>query len=434
MNVLGLSFAIAATAFLLLAPRKLAASPFLACAFMMTLGQSATIGGCEMYIFRILIFFGCARVLFRGELREVHFCRIDAVVIAWGVIMIASSAFHERPLQEFVSHSARTYDALGIYFLMRCFTRTPDDIKCAALAMCVLAIFLAIEMLVEKGTGRNLFAVLGGVDSTSAVRSGKIRANGPFANPIDAGTAGVLCVPAALLISSEFRKLAVTSLLASLAIIYCSASSGPILSFCACLFGFCMWKFKDHLRAIRVGIICSILCLAIMMEAPVYFLLARVDITGGSTGWHRAALIQAAIDHFQEWYFAGTDHTIHWMPTGVQWSPDHTDITNHYIKMGVLGGVPLLVAFVLVIRAGFQKTAKMLRSENVGRGEKWRSWVLGCTLFTHAVTFVSITYYDQLAILFFWLLAALASLEPPAEAEASTTSECLEESQGESIG
>ena len=80
--------------------------------------------------------------------------------------------------------------------------------------------------------------------------------------------------------------------------------------------------------------------LDLVMKAPAYYIIARADIIGGSTGWHRAALIDSAIRHLNEWWLIGTDYTRNWMVTGVSWSADNTDITNHYLYLGVLGGLP----------------------------------------------------------------------------------------------
>jgi hypothetical protein len=59
-----------------------------------------------------------------------------------------------------------------------------------------------------------------------------------------------------------------------------------------------------------------LIVLNLVMSDPVYFLIARIDITGGSTGYYRAALIQAAIRHFNEWWLIGTDYTKDWLLGG----------------------------------------------------------------------------------------------------------------------
>jgi hypothetical protein len=147
------------------------------------------------------------------------------------------------------------------------------------------------------------------------------------------------------------------------------------------------------------------------MKDPVYFLLARIDLTGGSTGWHRAALIQASIQHLSEWWLGGTDYTRNWMPTGVYWSKNHTDITNYFIQMGVYGGLPLMILFIGVICSSFAVIGKLMRKyPNAPLKDRYLLWVLGSILFGHVSTFFSVSYFDQTVVFFYLLIASISSL------------------------
>ncbi len=42
--------------------------------------------------------------------------------------------------------------------------------------------------------------------------------------------------------------------------------------------GFCAWKVRRNMRLVRWGIVASIILLDIIMKAPVYYLLARIDL------------------------------------------------------------------------------------------------------------------------------------------------------------
>jgi hypothetical protein len=147
------------------------------------------------------------------------------------------------------------------------------------------------------------------------------------------------------------------------------------------------------------------------MNAPVWYLIARIDLTGGSTGNFRAELITQALAHLDEWWLVGTDYTRHWMPTGVDWSPYHTDITNYYIKMGVIGGLPLLILFVAILVTAFNllgRTMTAIRGLDE-RGERIM-WLLGGTLFAHTATFISVTYFDQSYVMFCVLIGILPAI------------------------
>lgn len=147
------------------------------------------------------------------------------------------------------------------------------------------------------------------------------------------------------------------------------------------------------------------------MEDPAYYIIARLDITGSSTGWHRARLIESSVAHLNEWWLGGTDYTRHWMPTGVSWSPDHSDITNQYLKMGVLGGLPLMCLFIAILATAFRYVGKGIRRSHLAsKGDGALVWALGCALFAHAVTFVSVSYFDQSSLFIYLTLGAIASV------------------------
>jgi hypothetical protein len=141
-------------------------------------------------------------------------------------------------------------------------------------------------------------------------------------------------------------------------------------------------------------------------------LLAKVNLVGGSTGWHRAALIEAAINHFSEWWATGTDVTRHWMPTGVYWDPDHTDITNHFLYMGVLGGMLLMSLFIAVFVCAFIGVGQSLRANPTAPFQrKFLVWTAGAILFGHAVSFLSVMYFDQSIVYVYLIFGAVGGCQ-----------------------
>jgi hypothetical protein len=146
------------------------------------------------------------------------------------------------------------------------------------------------------------------------------------------------------------------------------------------------------------------------MKAPAYYLIARIDLTGGSSSYHRAALIEAALQNLKDWWWAGTDYTRHWLPYGVPWSEDHVDITNHYLAQGVRGGLPLMGLFICILGCGFRyvgQVARTLRGWDFDR--EFFAWTIGAGLFAHAASCVSVAYFDQSIVFLYLTLAALAT-------------------------
>jgi hypothetical protein len=71
----------------------------------------------------------------------------------------------------------------------------------------------------------------------------------------------------------------------------------------------------------------------------------------------------------------------------------------------------LLVLFAAVVWVGFSYIGKTLRrSKSMSKEERYVVWSLGAILFSHALTFLSICYYDQTAVFYYFLLAVIASV------------------------
>jgi len=243
------------------------------------------------------------------------------------------------------------------------------------------------------------------------ITNGHFRASGAFAHPILAGTVGAVCLPMAVCFWRENRKLALVGLVGTLAIVFASGSSGPIMTTFSVLGALALWTIRGQMRTIRWLAFLAIIALSLLMNDPIYYLMARIDITGGSTGYFRAQLIQSAIDHFSEWWFAGTDHTRHWMQTGIPANSNHTDMTNFYLQMGVWGGFPLMLLFMWLMVAAFLRIGKALRvCQGAPLSTQFLIWALGSILFGHATAFWSISYFDQTIVFLCLVLACIGSL------------------------
>jgi hypothetical protein len=194
-------------------------------------------------------------------------------------------------------------------------------------------------------------------------------------------------------------------------IVIASWSSGPMMTAFSVIGAMALWKFRRHMRTLRWLVVAMLVSLNFVMNDPVYFLIARIDLAGGSTSCFRAQLIRSGIEHLSGWGLAGTDHTRHWMGTGTGWNLNHTDITNYYLAMGIWAGLVLLVLFGAMIITAFSRVGKALNGgENASREDQFLIWTLGAMLFGHAVSFFSVSYYDQTVVFLFWLLACIGSL------------------------
>ncbi len=253
----------------------------------------------------------------------------------------------------------------------------------------------------------------------------RYRACGPFAHAILAGTAGAVALPFAILLLTRRRMLGLLGIAAIVGVVVSSNSSGPIMSVAAAAFAFSLWWFRFYLPKIRILLLLMLIAMHIVSTRGVWYLMARIDIVGGSTGYHRAKLIDRALADIGNWWLAGTDYTRHWMWTGVSWSPMRSDITIYYLNLAVVGGLPLAGCLIAMLVVSFRLIGKslsytapngrVLMKRRKGRhacsetevGRDFAVWCVGSAIFTHAVTFVSISYFDQNYVFFYMALGMI---------------------------
>jgi len=395
---------------LLIVSRRWASLPLLVGACYIPAYLSIDLGPLHFTAIRVLVAFGMVRMMIRQEFPADKINSIDRAVIAWAIWLLASSFFHKDIGSTLIFRLGLVYDACGIYVLIRSFCRDAEEFTGVCQLIAILLVPLALEMLNEKLTVHNLFSILGGSEAPE-IREGKVRAFGPFGHAILAGTAGAVCLPMMIGLWNLHRKIAVVGIIACFIIILSSASSGPILTAMAGCFALFMWRYRHLIPILQRWVIPGYIALDVYMKDPAYFIIARIDLAGGSTSWYRCRLIQSAIEHLSEWWLTGTDYTRHWMWVVVSWSPDHTDITSHYIQMGVLGGLPLLLLFIYVLVQGFNGITKALQDEfNNPPNSRFMIWTLGASLFAHTATFVSVSYFDQSFVFLYLTLAAISSM------------------------
>ena len=323
MNAIAFAFLLVNAVALFALPRRWAALPLLAGACYMTAAQSINIGPLNFTVLRLLLLIGAVRAVVRQERIPGGIIGLDKIVLAWGAVLLWSSFFHAPFKDALVFRLGAVYNVLGFYFLVRIFCRDIEDAKQLIKITAFILVPVALEMINEKLTGRNLFAVFGGVPEAVQVRDGKLRAQGPFGHAILAGSVGAMCIPLMIGIWRQHARAAKIGILACLAIVIASKSSGPLMSTAVGVFALALWRWRHLTRQMQIAAVIGYIVIDLIASRPAYYaILNRIDLTGSSTGWHRAELIKQAFAHFGDWWFAGTDYTRNWMPYGVSSSPD----------------------------------------------------------------------------------------------------------------
>ena len=415
MNILGVIFFVISALALMSVPRRWAVIPLLMGVIYITHGQAVNLGGIKLPVFRMLLGVGLLRIIVKGEGLAGGFNRIDTLMLLLGAWLFFASFFHEPGAAAagptFII--GKVAEISLCYFLVRSFCQDMDDFASIMSVIAILLVPIALEMIQEKFTGKNLFsATFGGVVDAVVERDGKLRARGPFRHAILAGTVGAALVPIMIGLLRRNPGAAKIGLTCCLVMVGTCASSGPVLSLAFAILALVLWKFRHLMGMIRWAIPIGYIILELVMSRPAYYIIGELSM-GGSTGWHRSHLIDSSIKYLGDWWAVGTDYTRNWMPTGVTFSEDHTDITNYYLAFGVMGG--LLAMFLLIGMAwvAFKWTGHMIDAipeETDEGGDRFMIWCMGSSLFSHIATSISVAYYDQ-SVFFFWFsIATISSL------------------------
>lgn len=419
INLTGAIITILAGLFTIMLPRRLALIPLVVTSCFITLGQRVDVFGINFTVLRIMILFGWVRLMLRKEFHVGTMTAIDKSFVLWNILSVATYTILVGTFAGFVSSLGPTYNAIGVYFYLRCLIRTEEDVKKVVYIIAILIVPLALFMILEKATGRNIFSAFGGVPEFTMIRDGELRCQGPFAHPILAGTFGATSFPllAAMWLSAKGeRKIVIVGLLGALFILITSASSGPLMALAAGMLWMSLWRLRAQIKIIYVLFFTGVVGLHLVMKAPIWFLIGRLaEIIGGS-GWQRSVLIDEAIKHFGEWWLVGTAYTAHWQfDKGLQniliilpSDPNMVDITNQFIYIGINGGMVTLFLFLIVIGFGFKGVGSTVNGQSrISEGDKLLAWGMGGALSAHVTSFFGVVYFDQMIVFWFMCLAMI---------------------------
>lgn len=368
----------------------------------------------DFTIGRALITVGLIRALSGGFFRWTKANKIDYAFLIFSIAALLSSFGHNHNTgNPWNARIGLVLNTFGTYLYARAYLADlPAFLRYARIVPFVL-VPLGLAMTVEQATRQNGYYFFGAMSATSVVRDGKVRAQGPFRHPILAGCAGATSLPLAYLLWRQRRRAAgVIGFGACMAVTLACASSGPLAAVAVTVSAAVLWKFRSKLHLLRrAAVVLAALYWIVKGRGP-WYLMASIDLVGGSTGWHRAKLFDQGFTYLNEWWLYGTDYTRHWMASGVSWSTDHVDLTNYYLHLGVIGGLPLVGSLVWILVLCFKGLGRHMVAFRHAQDEESEMvlWCAGAALAAHAISFVSISYFDQMYVLFYLLVGAVSSM------------------------
>lgn len=392
---------------ILFLPRKYAIVPLLLVTFLVpVMGQVVVVGGLHFTITRILALFGCVRllsskVLSRASLLPGGFNSVDRAFLFCAVFGALSFSLVWMEWQALINQLAIALDALGAYFFLRFLIRDREDVRRTIKVLALISVVTAVAMIREHLTHQNLFWQ-GTVMGTSSVREGSIRAQGAFEVYLLAGAFGATLVPLLIWLWCEGSSKVIASLgmVGASIMTFTTGSSTPLSGYAAGILGLCLWPLRKRMRLIRWGLVVALVALDLVMKAPVWALISRVDFTGSSSSYHRYMLVDNCIRHFNDWWLLGAkDYNT--------WGWDMWDTSNQYVSYALKGGLVTLCMFILVISRSFGRLGTAMKRVHQRRSE-WLLWCLGAALFSHVVGFFGVGYDSQMQVAWCALLAIVS--------------------------
>lgn len=402
MGLVVLALLIIAT---LVVPRRRTSLPLVLLLCFVPVGQRFVIDTLDFPFLRLIVLSIWLRLIIRRELRPLNWNWLDRGLVIWAIVSIATATLYATRFDVFVNRTAASFDSLGIYFFFRQHVRSITDLSRVASHFLVCIFGVLVFFIIEHLTQRNLFHVLGGVPEYTLIRGGRLRCQGAFAHPIVAGCFFASLLPLLAIRGLQLGRwgLATAGSAACLGIVFLCSSSTPVLAVLAGIFAAGCFYLRKGLGYLRWAFLITLVSLHFLRDRPVWHLVSRIDITGGSTGFHRYHLIDKFILNWQEWLWLGTPSTAHW-GHGLQ------DVTNQYVAEGVSGGIFRLILFVCIVATAFIGISRSLRQPTLSRRQQLIFWALGALLFMHCVNFLGISYFAQITALWMATLGVIGSL------------------------
>lgn len=397
-------------------PRKYVIAPLLVIVFLVPRGQVILLGGLHWYVRLIVLLVGGARLLREKWKIAGGINSIDKLFVVWLLYRVAA-ALSTNGTADLAEQLYFGVQATCGYFLFRHLIRNVDDIAQTARTFAIIVAILGLCMLYEHSRNLNIFGYLGGAFLKPEVRNGMTRAQATFGHSILAGCFGATLAPLFFWLwkSGRAKTIGIMGMVGATLMVLGSSSSTPVLAFAAGFLGLSLWPIRRSMRLVRWGIMVALAGLALVMKAPVWYVISHVDIISGSGGYDRAFLIDVFMRHIHDWWLLGTNQN-------GNWGYDMWDQSNQFIAEGETGGLVALVCFIAIIAQSYSRLGKMRR--RLTPRNQWLVWSLGAVMLAHIFAYFGVAYWDQTQIWWFSFLAmipaATLTLQESAVTESSS--------------
>jgi hypothetical protein len=413
-----------AIALILAVPRRKAIAPFLLAFFTIPVGQVLVLGGVHFTMLQIFILTVLGRMAaFRGSSSEKRFVggfnALDKVVVLWTLLTLVIFSLEFMETQALIKGLGDLVVSLGGYLAVRFLISDRDTVRRAIKVLALVCVIQGVCMVSEQFTHQNVFRFVGG--AWPQMREGKLRSEGALGTLYGGAMAGVL-IPFFLWLWTEkkSRMAAYAGLAGATAMVWASHASTSWMAYGASLTGLVFWPLRKQMRPLRWGLVATLVGLHLVMHGPVWSLIEKIDLTGGSSSYHRYMLVDNCIRHFGDWWLFGYKNYS-------DWGFDMWDLCNQFVVQAVTGGLVTLVLYLTIFKKSFRAIGIGRKRVEGDRRQEWLFWCLGSALFANVVAHFGINYMFHLSEYFFLLLVCISVATVEAIQEARQTRVRVEE-------
>ncbi len=423
MQGVTLTFALVLSVLVITLRPKYAFVTYIICLLWYPSYLAVSIGTVDILVGRFVVAVLLLRCYFDdGIRRKFTWCRLDtlvtlSMVVYVGAYLITQVNPTSQTLEGRAGFLMDTWCAyLAARFIVTDRSKLISIIKCISIAL----VPLAILGVIESATGWQPFAPLWrfspwfkGGRFVSEGRFGLARAVGPFSMAILFGGVFAMFLPLIYYLRHEkgdWRFL--TYIISGIALLgaLSSMSSGPWVMVIVVVFCLVMERHKQLVKPLFIFLVFSCISIGIASNRPFYHVIASWANPLGGAGYHRAKLIDLAIEHFDEWWMVGYgDKDPGWGP---HLGMGFTDITNEYIIKGVRYGILGVIALCVVLAKAFRGLISTYR-RMTHPAMKSLCWAFGSLLFSVAVAWMSVSFFGQLMTLVYCSIGMIGSLCSP---------------------
>lgn len=390
---------------ILILPRRKAITPFLLAFFTIPVYEQLVLGGVHLTMLQILILTVLGRMAaFRGTSSEKRFTggfnALDKVVVLWSLLELTMFCLQFMETQALIRGLAGLIESLGGYLAARFLIPDREALRRTIKAMAMICVIQGACMVSEQFTHQNVFSFLG--KWPPPIRDGHVRSEGIMGSLYGGVFAGVL-IPLFLWLWTErkSRMAACAGLVGATAMVWASHASTSWMAYGASIVGLGFWPLRRQMRLVRWGLVAMLVGLHLVMHGPVWSLIEKVDLTGGSSSYHRYMLVDNCIRHFGDWWLIGYKYY-------GSWGFDMWDLCNQFVVAALTGGLVTLVLYIMIFTRSFGAIGTARKKVSGNRRQEWLLWCLGADLFANIVAHFGINYMVELMMSFFPLLACIS--------------------------